>query len=102
MTIALYPTHADDFDVQEREAPQLGTRKGDLGSWPEPGERVTLLSVFKEGCWIHYDNGGKWPAKAPRAAVLGTLAGRYKYQFARWRLAVERILDRAEREVRDA
>jgi len=88
-------------EAQDRERPQLGTGKGDLGSWPEPGERVTLLSVFCEGCVIHYENGGRWPCKAARAAVMMTLSDRYSYRLMRWLPAIERVLDRAEEEARD-
>lgn len=92
--IALYPIG--------NTAPQPGTRSPRaLGSFPEPGERVTLLSVFCEGCAMHYGNGGQWPCKAARAAVLMTLADRHSYQLMRWLPKIEAVLDRAEREARN-
>jgi len=32
-SIAYYPDHQDDYMALEREAPQLGTRKGDPWRW---------------------------------------------------------------------
>lgn len=116
--VALYPLgrtaleRQDDLlDAQARSAPQPGTsNRDDAGSWPEPGERVTLLSVFKEGCaeWYKHrpplkmhplDTEICYPA---RQAVLMTLRDRYDAdQLARWWRCIEAVLDRAEAEVKD-
>lgn len=92
------PTHRDDVDALERATPQYGTRKGDLGSWPT--ERVTLLSVFREGCEEWHRHGRDGHCGPARQAVLMTLKDRYDAEhLARWWGNIKSILDRAEAEI---
>jgi len=103
------PLHRDDYDdTVARAVPQLGTRNSsDKGSWPEPGERVTLLSVFRESCEEWYKHGCTETCTCARVAVTMALIDRHDKdgngleRMRRWWPNVKKVLDRIEAEVRD-
>ena len=97
----------DELDAAARDAPQLATRNSrDLGSFPEPGERVTTLSVFRESCEVYYSNGGAGACEAGRiAAQMHFKDHVHSSDLARWWRRgwplIVTVLARIEREVKE-